>query len=106
MNRIDVLVKTSFSSWSIEEKLEIKKLGAHQPRDFKLQQSGKNQNRSFSNSWFDKKSWLTVSEEKKSFFCFMCFLFGGESNWTVTGIRDLKHLSERVKKQQLILKIM
>jgi hypothetical protein len=94
---IDVLLKTPFSSLSIEEKLQTKKLGAHQPRDFKLQQSGKNQNRPFSNSWFDKKRWLTVSEENKSFFCFVCVLFGGESNWTVTGIRDLKHLSERVK---------
>jgi hypothetical protein len=47
MNRIDVLLKTPFSSLSIEEKLEIKKLGAHQPRDLKLQQRGKNQNRSF-----------------------------------------------------------
>jgi hypothetical protein len=27
-------------------------------------------------------------------------LFGGESNWTLTGIRDLKHLSERVKKHE------
>jgi hypothetical protein len=27
-------------------------------------------------------------------------LFGGESNWTVTGIRDLKHLSERVEKNE------
>jgi hypothetical protein len=26
--------------------------------------------------------------------------FGGENNWTVTGIRDLKHLSERVKKHE------
>jgi hypothetical protein len=55
MNRIDVLLKTPFSSLSIKEELEIKKLGAHQPRDFKLQQSGKNQNRSFSTSWFEKK---------------------------------------------------
>jgi hypothetical protein len=35
MNRIDVLLKTPFSSLSIEEKLEIKKLGAHEPRVFK-----------------------------------------------------------------------
>jgi esterase/lipase superfamily enzyme len=27
-------------------------------------------------------------------------LFGGESNWTATGNRDLKHLSERVKKHE------
>jgi hypothetical protein len=32
MNRIDVLLKSPFSSLSIEEKLETKKLGAHQPR--------------------------------------------------------------------------
>jgi hypothetical protein len=41
---------------------------------------------------------------------FACVLFGGESNWTVTSIRDLKHLSEGVKKNmkplQLILKMM
>jgi hypothetical protein len=30
----------------------------------------------------------------------MCVLFGGEINWTVTGSRDLKHLSERVKKHE------
>jgi hypothetical protein len=45
MNMIDVLLKNQFSSFSIEEKLEMKKLGVHQPRDFKLQQSAKNQNR-------------------------------------------------------------
>jgi hypothetical protein len=100
MNRIDVLLKTPFSSLSTEQILEIKMLGAHQPTDFKLQQGGKNQNRSFSMSWFDKKRWLTVSEEKKSFFCFVYVLFGGENNWTMTGIRDLKHLSKRVEKHE------
>jgi hypothetical protein len=65
VNRIDVLLKTPFSSLSTEGKLQKKKLGAHQSRDFKLQQSGKNKNRSFSTSWFDKKRWLIVSEEKK-----------------------------------------
>jgi hypothetical protein len=70
MNRIDVLLKTPVACLSIEGKLETKMLGAHQPRDFKLQQSGKNKNRSLSTSWFDKKRWLTVSEEKKPFFLF------------------------------------
>ena len=37
---------------------------------------------------------------KKSLFCFLCLLFGGESSWTVKGITDLKHLSERVKKHE------
>jgi hypothetical protein len=36
MNRIDVLLKTQFTSLSIEENLEIKELGEHQPRGFKI----------------------------------------------------------------------
>jgi hypothetical protein len=76
MNRIDVLPKTPSSFSSIEEKLETKKLGVHQPRDLKLQPSGKNKNRLFSTSWFDKKIRLTVSEESKSFFCFVRFVWG------------------------------
>jgi hypothetical protein len=30
----------------------------------------------------------------------VCVFFGGESNSTVTGIRDLKHVSKRVKKHE------
>jgi hypothetical protein len=56
---------------------------------------------SFSTSWFDKERWLTVSEENKLFFCFVCVLIVGESNWTATGIRDLKNLSDRVKKREV-----
>jgi hypothetical protein len=82
---------------NLEGKLHIKKLGTHQPKDFKLEQGGKDQKRSFSSSWFDKKNWLSVSEEKESFFCFACVLFGGDKSWALSGIKDLKHLSERVK---------
>jgi hypothetical protein len=39
-------------------------------------------------------------EENKSFFSFMCVLFGGESNRTLTGIRNLKHLSEQVQNHE------
>jgi hypothetical protein len=47
--------KNSIFLLKYRRKIRNKKLGAHQPRDFKLQQSGKNQNRSFSTSWFYKK---------------------------------------------------
>jgi hypothetical protein len=69
---LELINKYKYKYWQLprlplrfEEKLETKKLGAHQPRDFKLQQSGKNKNRSFSTSWFEEKIWLTVSEENK-----------------------------------------
>lgn len=38
-----------------------------------------------------------VSEEKKTFFCFVCLLFGGDSSWTFSGIGDLKHITERIR---------
>jgi hypothetical protein len=41
---------------------------------------------------------LTVSVENILFFYSICILFGGESNWTVTVIRDIKNLTEDVKK--------
>jgi uncharacterized protein (DUF2235 family) len=30
----------------------------------------------------------------------VCLLFGGETSWTVTGITDLKHFSERARKHE------
>ena len=36
-------------------------------------------------------------------FCFLCLLFkmpGTDTTWTVTGVRDLKHLSECIKKHE------
>jgi peptide subunit release factor RF-3 len=63
MNKMDVLLKTPLLLLNIEQRLEIKKIGVHHPRDFKHQQSGKNQIRSFHTSWFDKQLWLTVSED-------------------------------------------
>jgi hypothetical protein len=64
MNNTDALLKTPFSSLNSEGKLHIKKLSAHQPTDFKLEQSGKDQKRSCSSSWFDKRSCLSVRKRK------------------------------------------
>ena len=42
-------------------------------------------------------------KKKKSLFCFYCILFGGEGLWTTVGCKDLKHLSERIKKHEEII---
>jgi hypothetical protein len=55
MNMIRHTLNTPSSSLSIEEQLEIRKLGVLHTRGFKLQHSGKNQNWPFSTSLFDKK---------------------------------------------------
>jgi hypothetical protein len=69
---IHVHLTTPFFSVNIEEKLEIRKICAHKPRYFVLQQIGKNQNRTFATSWFDKKRSLAVSKENKPFFSIFC----------------------------------
>jgi hypothetical protein len=100
MNKVDYLLKNPFHVLKIEEKIEIKRLGAHQPNDFTCVQVDGKKKRTFCNTWFGKKAWLTVSEEKQSIFCFYCLLFGGEGLWTTIGCRDLKHFSERIKKHE------
>lgn len=100
MNSVDDLISNPFVSRSLEEKLEIKRLGPHQPPNFSISTSDKRQTRNFSADWFSKKPWLTASETKNSLFCFYCILFGGEATWTNTGFRDMKHLSERIKKHE------
>lgn len=100
MNYVDYLLENPFSMASLEDKIEIKRLGSHQPTDFNLIIKDKRQNRKFSTEWFEKKPWLTVSILKNSLFCFYCTLFKGDSIWTQTGYRDLKHLSEAIKKHE------
>ena len=100
MNKVDNLLKTPFSSLKLEEKLEIKILGAHQPSDFTFTIVSGKRKRTFNNIWFERKMWLTASEEKQSLFCFYCLLFGGEKLWTTSGITDLTHMSEIIKRHE------
>ena len=96
MNEVDYLVSVRFSTLSIEQKLEIKRLGPHRPDDLTICQAGKDKTRTFNKEWFKRKLWLTGSSSKKALYCFPCLLFGGETVWTTTGFSDLKHLSERL----------
>ena len=97
MNTVDYLLQNRFSSHTLEVKLEIKRLGCHQPNDFTITQEGKAQNRNFSTRWFDQNPWLTCSISKKSLFCFPSLLFGEDSTWTKHGYSDMKHLSQGLK---------
>lgn len=100
MNCIDYLIDNLLCMASLEDKIEIIRLGSHQPADFNLVIKDKRQNRKFRTEWYVKKPWLTVSILKNSLFCFYCTLFKGDSIWLQTGYRDLKHLSEAIKKHK------
>ena len=100
MNNVDSLIKGKFSTLPLEQKLEIKRLGPHQPVDFNIVQAGKDKTRSFNPEWFKRKTWLTACVTRKSLFCLPCLLFGGDTTWTTVGFKDLKHLSERLAKHE------
>ncbi|XP_078525863.1 zinc finger MYM-type protein 1-like [Lissotriton helveticus] len=101
MNTVEQLLANPFIGLKREEKLIVKQLGPHWP-DLNLQQSsldrGKLYTRCFSNTWYTKVDWLTGCPSKNTLFCFPCLLFGGETPWTKKGVKDLKHLSDKVKK--------
>ncbi|GFO21201.1 hypothetical protein PoB_004770600 [Plakobranchus ocellatus] len=96
MNTIDDILLHPFCERSLEEKLEIKRLGPHQPTDILIVKG----NRKFSSDWYRKYKWLTVSVQKEKLFCFYCALLGGEIVWSVTGFDDIKHLSEALKRHE------
>jgi hypothetical protein len=41
--------------------------------------------------------------ERNPMFCFPCLLSAGDTTWAKTGVMDLKHLDEQVKKNVKIL---
>uniref|UniRef100_H3B3J6 DUF4371 domain-containing protein n=1 Tax=Latimeria chalumnae TaxID=7897 RepID=H3B3J6_LATCH len=94
---VEQLLAKPFLGLNYQEKLEVKRLGPHQP-DLKLKQSSKD--RGLQWHGMKKKKWLCGSASRKTLFCFPCLLFGGELSWTQMGVNDLKHLSEKIKKHE------
>lgn len=103
MNSVVNLIDKPFSHRSLEEKLEIKKLGRPLP-DLTIKQNIKSGTRTFCNTfksdYYSKIDWLCGCDTKNALFCFPCLLFCGEQLWTKSGLTDINHLSERVKKHQ------
>ena len=60
---------------------------------------GRRLHKTFQASWYDKFPWLTVSREKRTFFCFSCMLFSNEKSvWTKDGYRGIKKLYDHATK--------
>ena len=99
MNNVDYLLRVQFSALSLEEKLEIKRLGPHRPDDLILLQPGEKATQTFKTEWYDRKTWLTASTSKRALFSFPCLLFGNGTNadsvWTTDGFKDLKRRKNR-----------
>lgn len=110
MNSISNIIKCNFPSLSLEDKLKIKGLGRPLP-DLKLTQVSERraQNRSFTRHFsrdiYNKNNWICGCEVTNMLYCFPCVLFynptsGMDSNWARSGVKDLHHLPEKIRKHE------
>ncbi|KAK4885247.1 hypothetical protein RN001_001518 [Aquatica leii] len=101
---VQSLIAEPFSSRSLTDKAEIKRLGRPTP-NLNIIQSVSSKKRSFNRTFnraiYNKHTWICGCEIKNALFCFPCLLFGGESSWTKTGFTDLNHSGDRIKKHTL-----
>lgn len=95
---------------NFQDRLEIKKLGPPRPA-LNIQQEafvkGKTVKRHFNTGMYNNADWLCGCNLSNSFFCFVCLLMGSDDcdpAWVKTGVTDLKHLGEKIKKHSICQK--
>lgn len=92
-----------FSQLSLTEKNDIKKKGRPKP-DLKIIQASTSRKnsyqRKFNQEIYTKNDWICGCETSNALFCFPCLLFGEDNSWTKTGVNDLGHLPEKIKKHE------
>ncbi|KAK6325060.1 hypothetical protein J4Q44_G00044020 [Coregonus suidteri] len=109
-NSIVSLKEVPFCRRTNEDKLATKQLGPPRPNLIIQQVStkgGKSYTRGFSKNWYERKTWLAGCDVANAVFCYPCLLIhpeGGTADstaWTATGVTDMHHLSEKIKKHEL-----
>ena len=107
MNSIERILRLqSENKLSHDEKLLIKNVGPPRP-DLDIAVSSKVKDklvhRKFNKTMYQSEWWLCGCNAKNALFCFVCTLMNNgdvDKAWTETGITDLKHLGEKVKKHR------
>ena len=88
------LLQHLFERRTLTEKLCIKELSPDQGD----KEKGKLYRRGFSRNWYTRKAWLAGCNNANALFCIPCLLFktsGTDVAWTVSGVTDMKHFSEK-----------
>nr|XP_054598746.1 zinc finger MYM-type protein 1-like [Nothobranchius furzeri] len=106
LNSVRSLLQYPFERRTMVEKRNVKELGPDQP-DVKISQQdkemGKLYTRGFSRNWYTRKAWLAGCNHANALFCFPFLLFktaGTDKAWIESGVTDMKHFSEKVKKHE------
>jgi hypothetical protein len=94
-----------------EDRVNIKPLGPPRPKlQIQKQYSvkGKIVSRNFNSNMYKHAEWLCGCDTSNSLFCFVCLLMGSsdlDPAWVQTGVTDLKHLTEKIKKTLSVINI-
>lgn len=92
-----------FSQLTFAEKIKVKSDGRPLP-DIIIENAGSSRGkaykRSFNRDIYTRNKWICGCNIKNALFCFPCVLMEGEHSWSRVGIRDLVHLSEKIKKHE------
>ncbi|XP_068086206.1 zinc finger MYM-type protein 1 [Anabrus simplex] len=101
-NLVDDLLERPFSLRSLEEKMEVKRLGRPTPDLNITQKATGGEKRSEYTRKFNRKVykniWVCGCEIRNALFCFPCLLFGNSDAWCKGGVKNLGHLNALVKK--------
>lgn len=88
-----------------EKRLECKEVGRPMPELTLIQvtqDKNKSVNRYFKKTMYDLCDFICGCKDKNMFFCFPCLLFSSLNDvWCKTGVNDLKHLKEKIKKHSM-----
>ena len=102
---VQYLKTIKFSSLPLEEKIKIKSAGRPKPNliiTSVTKCKSREYKRTFKLETYEKTDWLCGCDVSNSLYCFPCLLFGSDeaSEWTRSGVKDVVHLAEKIKKHQ------
>ncbi|XP_049956318.1 zinc finger MYM-type protein 1-like isoform X1 [Schistocerca serialis cubense] len=103
MNSVESILRAN-RKLNYQDKLAAKELGPPRP-DLLIENVTKSvkrdYKRTFNKELYDKHKWLCGCNLRQALYCFPCLIFSPEVNsWTNKGVRDLVHLSEKIKKRE------
>ena len=102
-NTVEYLQSINFDRLTLQQKIDLKGKGRPIPSlmiSKAASSRGKSYVRQFNADLYSKNVWLCGCNKKNALFCFPCLLFGGDSAWTKTGIKDLVHITRKIDKHK------
>ena len=102
-NTVEYLQSINFDRLTLQQKIDLKGKGRPIPSlmiSKAASSRGMSYVRQFNADLYSKNVWLCGCNKKNALFCFPCLLFGGDSAWAKTGIKDLVHITRKIGKHK------